>query len=146
MSISLSSRSTLRPRRRFRLEGSTGFYQIAARSRHAPVRLEVVDTPVDSTLMLSSKNTRGPLEVYLHPTYQGRLSSEAFIGAHRWVSRGTLRTRLGMVGGGIWFGTCGVFHLVFGMLCLERFGGEIVLDLRTPISVVRIFRPLVRSR
>lgn len=58
---------------------SGGFYQISTRSRHAPVRLEVVDAPVDSTLMLSSKNTRGPLE-YLHPTYQGRFSSEAFIG------------------------------------------------------------------
>ena len=50
---------------------SGGFYQIATRSRHAPV---------DSTLFLSSKNIRGPLEVYLHPTYQGRFSSEAFIG------------------------------------------------------------------
>ena len=59
---------------------SGGFYQIATRSRHAPVRLEVVDAPVDSTLFLSSKNIQCPLEVYLHPTYQGRFSSEAFIG------------------------------------------------------------------
>jgi hypothetical protein len=59
---------------------SGGFYQIATRSHHASVRLEVVDAPVDSALVLSSKNMRGPLEVYLHPTYQGKFSSEALIG------------------------------------------------------------------
>ena len=59
---------------------SGGFYQIATRSRRAPVRLEIVDAPIDSTLVLSSKNLWGPLRVLLHPTFQGRFSSEAFIG------------------------------------------------------------------
>jgi hypothetical protein len=67
---------------------SGGFYQIATRSRRAPVRLEVVDAPVDSTLVLSSKNTMGPLEIYLHPTYQGMFLSEAPVG-------GTLLGNLG---------------------------------------------------
>ena len=57
-----------------------GLYEITTRSRHAPVRLEVVDAPVNSTLVLSSKNTMGPLEIYLHPTYQGTFGSEALIG------------------------------------------------------------------
>ena len=47
---------------------SGGAYEITTRSRNAPVRLEVVDAPVDSALKLFSNNTRGPLEVYLHPT------------------------------------------------------------------------------
>ena len=59
---------------------SGGAYKIATRSLHAPVRLQVMDAPVDSTLILSSKNTRGPMDVHLHPTFQGRFSSEAIIG------------------------------------------------------------------
>jgi len=57
-----------------------GAYQISTRSFRAPARLEVVDAPVDSTLSLQSKNVMGPLEVHLHPTFQGKFSSKAFIG------------------------------------------------------------------
>ena len=60
---------------------SGGAYEITTRSRNAPVRLEVVDASVDSALKLFSKNMRGPLEVYLHPTYQGWFSSETLIGS-----------------------------------------------------------------
>lgn len=59
---------------------SGGFYRIATRSHHAPLHLEIVDAPVDSILDLSSKNVWGPLKVWLHPTYQGWVRSEAFIG------------------------------------------------------------------
>ena len=60
---------------------SGGAYEITTlrRSRHAPVRLEVVDAPVDSALRLFLKNMRGPLEVYLHPMCQGKFSFEAVI-------------------------------------------------------------------
>ena len=59
---------------------SGGAYGITTRSRNAPVRLEVVDASVDYALKLFSKNMRGPLEVYLHPTYQGWFSSKALVG------------------------------------------------------------------
>ena len=68
---------------------SGGVYRIATRTRHAPVRLEIVDAPVESILDLWSKNMWGPLKVWLHPTYQGWFRSEAFIGD----------TPLGIVGG-----------------------------------------------
>ena len=59
---------------------SGGAYEITTRrSRHAPVRLEAVDAPVDSTLRLFLKNMRGPLEIYLHPMCQGKFSFEAVI-------------------------------------------------------------------
>ena len=58
-----------------------GAYEITTRSRQASVRLEVVDAPVDSALKLFSKNMRGLLEVWLHPTYQGRLLSESLTGS-----------------------------------------------------------------
>ena len=83
-SISFSSQSTQGPRRGSRLE------EITTRSRNAPVRLEVVDAPVDSALKLFLKDMRGLLEVYLHPTYQGWFSSEA----PRWVSVDIQRIRL----------------------------------------------------
>ena len=70
---------------------SGGFYHIATRSRHAPVRLEIVDAPANSVVDLCSKNAWGPLEVWLHPTYQGRFRSEALIGD----------TPLGLIGGAV---------------------------------------------
>lgn len=56
-----------------------GTYLITARSIRAPVRLEIVDAPVDSLLELFAKNMMGPLKVYLHSTYQGYFSTETFI-------------------------------------------------------------------
>ena len=52
---------------------SGGAYGITTRSRNAPVRLEVVDAPVDSALKLFSKRMKGPLEFYLHPPDLPRL-------------------------------------------------------------------------
>ena len=57
-----------------------GSYRIVTRSCHAPVRLEIVDASIDSILDLCSKNAVGPLKVWLHQAYQGRLQSEALIG------------------------------------------------------------------
>ena len=105
---------------------SGGAYEITTRhSRRAPVRPEVVDAPADSTLRLFLKNMRGPLEVYLHPTYQGKLSSEALITETLgWVSIGTLRIRLEMTGRGTGsaFGVDGASRLASNASCLERCG------------------------
>lgn len=70
---------------------SGGFYSIATRSRRGPARLEIVEAPIDYVLDLWSKNAWGPLEVWLHPTYQGSFRSEALIGD----------TPLGLIGGAV---------------------------------------------
>ena len=101
-----------------------GAYEITTRSRQASVRLEVVDDPVDSALKLFSKNMRGLLEVWLHPTYQGRLLSESLTGS---ISQRLYmeRIRLEVTGRVAFFGTDGASFPVSNMSCLEKCGGEI---------------------
>jgi hypothetical protein len=98
---------------------SEGVYEITTRSRHAPVRLEVVDAPVDSALKIFSKNTRGPLEVHLHPTYQGKFSSEALIGSAPLGIRGYVedpsgRERKRTLGWNGWSIPPGIKHVLSG--------------------------------
>ena len=103
---------------------SGGAYGITTRSRNAPVRLEVVDAPVDSALKLFSK-MKGPWNfTCTRPTKAGshpKLSSEA----PRWVSADTQRIRLDMKERGTWFGMDGTSRLVSNISCLVRLGGEI---------------------
>ncbi|KAF9645536.1 hypothetical protein BDM02DRAFT_498157 [Thelephora ganbajun] len=53
---------------------SGGFFDVDARSDASSIRVRFDDAPVDSTLVLTSKTSTGPINVDPHPTYEGAFS------------------------------------------------------------------------
>ena len=59
---------------------SGGSFFIDTGSGISPVRLNFDGAPVDSTLTLTSKTLAGPIDVDLHPTYEGTFSLSSDMG------------------------------------------------------------------
>jgi len=59
---------------------SGGSFFIDTKSNILPVRLNFDDAPVNSTLTLTSRTFVGPIDVDLHPTYEGTFSLSSDLG------------------------------------------------------------------
>ena len=61
--------------------GSTGGdFDIAASNVNGPVKLRITDAPVDSKLDLQARTKNAPVDVMLHPTFEGEFEvSSSFI-------------------------------------------------------------------
>ena len=58
-------------------DGTHGQYHVTTRTSNAPLRLTVLDAPVDSVLTASAHSSNSPVHVTLHETYEGSFDASA---------------------------------------------------------------------